>query len=271
GVIPLYVGMPVILRVRNISTDLGITNGLQGIICHLVTDTFQSELTHVKCAIVEFPTSNVQLSGLPHTFFPIIPVHWSFTTLLEDDQGVQHKLRITRHQLPIQPAFTVTGHSAQGKTLPSVLVNLRYRGFRAYVAASRAHTCEGLCVTHPVSLEHLRKPLPVDLIHEVRRFEAIEHNTYICCGLCTGEFVPVPDAEEERSYQLMPIWSTSMSPLTRTSNKRKWSDKDVQPLDEETKDGSHVPTKCMCSNEVSHQSAGTNHSQTHCKKIILGL
>jgi hypothetical protein len=33
-------------------------------------------------------------------------------------------MQITRHQLPIQPAFAVTGHSAQGKTLPQVLVNL---------------------------------------------------------------------------------------------------------------------------------------------------
>jgi len=31
SVVPLYVGMPVILHVRNLSTDLGITNGSQGI------------------------------------------------------------------------------------------------------------------------------------------------------------------------------------------------------------------------------------------------
>ncbi|KAG1894375.1 uncharacterized protein F5891DRAFT_961688, partial [Suillus fuscotomentosus] len=129
GVIPLYVGMPVILRVRNISTYLGITNGSQGI-----------------CAIVEFPASKVQLSGLPPHFFPVVPMTWTFTTLLQDDQGNEHKLRITRHQLPIQPAFAVTGHSAQGKTLPSVLVNLHEGGFSAYVAASWARTCEGLCV-----------------------------------------------------------------------------------------------------------------------------
>ncbi|KAG2749905.1 hypothetical protein P692DRAFT_201712236, partial [Suillus brevipes Sb2] len=124
GLVPLYVGMPVILRGRNISTDLGITNGSQGFVRQLLTEVSPFGLTHVKCAIVHFPTSKVHLSDLPRHHFPILPVTWNFTTLLDDVQGCEVKLRITRHQLPIQPAFAVTGHSAQGKTLPSVLVNL---------------------------------------------------------------------------------------------------------------------------------------------------
>ncbi|KAG1849528.1 hypothetical protein F4604DRAFT_1687413 [Suillus subluteus] len=69
---------------------------------------------------------------LPKGCFPIVP----------DDQGVEWKIRITRLQLPIQPVYAVTGHSAQGKTLPSVLVNLHEGGFGAYVAASRARSRE---------------------------------------------------------------------------------------------------------------------------------
>ncbi|KAG9310716.1 hypothetical protein JVU11DRAFT_9315 [Chiua virens] len=106
--VALYVGMPVILRLRNLSTDLGITNGSQGI-----------------------------LSDLPPKYFVVTP-----------------KVRIERLQLPIQPAFAVTGHSAQGKTLPKIMVDLSEGGFAAYVAASRARTRE-----------------------EVRRFEALQHNT----------------------------------------------------------------------------------------------
>ncbi len=34
--IPLYVGMPVILREKNISTDLGITNGATGTVRHII-------------------------------------------------------------------------------------------------------------------------------------------------------------------------------------------------------------------------------------------
>ncbi|KAG1733088.1 hypothetical protein EDD22DRAFT_960256 [Suillus occidentalis] len=204
GVVRLYIGMPVILRGRNISTELGITNGSQGF-----------------CALVEFPTSKVKLSGLPPCLFPILPVSWTFTTLLEDDQGNEHKLRITRHQLPIQPAFAVTGHSAQGKTLPSVLVNLHDGGFGAYVAASRARSREGLCITHAVTMDQLNKPLPVDLIREVQRFEAIEHNTYLHCGLRTGEYIQIPDAEAERSLVVAPLCPTLTAPAPRTSTKRR--------------------------------------------------
>lgn len=223
GVVPLYIGMPVILRGRNISTDLGVTNGSQGFVRHVVTEASPSGLTHVKCAIVEFPASKVHLSNLPRLYFPILPITWTFTTLLDDVQGCEVKLRITRHQLPIQPAFAVTGHSAQGKTLPSVLVNLHEGGFGAYVAASRARTREGLCVTHAVNIDQLNKPLPVDLIREVRRFEAIEHNTYIRHGLRKGELVQIPDAEAERTSAPAPVCLT-VTPTPRTSTKRRRKD-----------------------------------------------
>ncbi|KAG1879740.1 hypothetical protein F4604DRAFT_1679334 [Suillus subluteus] len=146
-------------------------------------------LTYVRCVIVEFPGSKAQLSDLPGSCFPVVPVSWTFTTLLKDANGLERKLRITHHQLPIQPAFAMTGHSAQGKTLPSVLVNLHEGGFRAYIAASRAQTRTSLCIT--------QAPLPADLLQEVRHFEAIEVNTCVWCGLRDGDLVPVPDAESD--------------------------------------------------------------------------
>jgi ATP-dependent exoDNAse (exonuclease V) alpha subunit len=54
---------------------------------------------------------------------------------LLDCDGLQQKVRVTRNQIPIQPAFTITGHSLQGKTLPNVIVNLHEGSFAAYVAA----------------------------------------------------------------------------------------------------------------------------------------
>ncbi|KAG1776713.1 hypothetical protein EV702DRAFT_1198103 [Suillus placidus] len=191
AVVPLYVGMPVILHARIISTDLGITNGSQGIVRSFVKG---------ECP-AEFPDSKVQLSDLPAKWFPIIPMSWTFTTLLLADDRTERKVHITRHQLLIQLAFAVTGHSAQGKTLPSVLVNLHEGGFGAYIAASHACTREGLCITQPVTLDQLNKPLPCDLMCEVRRFDAIEHHTYMCCGLHAGELMPVPDADAEKSIQ----------------------------------------------------------------------
>lgn len=198
GTIPLYVGMPVILRLRNLSTDLGITNGSQGIVQKIFSSTCPLGLRYATCIYVEFPHSKVKLDGLPPTYFIITPVKWMFTTLLKRHDGSQTKVRICRLQLPIQPAFAVTGHSAQGKTLPKVLVNLSEGGFGAYVAASRARTRAGLCLTEPVTLERLNKPIPADLYVEVERHKVLEHNTYIRHGLRSGTLKDVPDPEAER-------------------------------------------------------------------------
>lgn len=122
-------------------------------------------LVYAMCAVVEFLHSKVHVSGLPKTWFPVTQATWSFTTLLDKPDGSKEKNRVTRSQLPIQPAFAVTGHSAQGKTLPKVMVDLSEGGFGAYVAAS------------------------------------LEHNTYIQYGVRVGDMVPVPDAEADRSVK----------------------------------------------------------------------
>jgi hypothetical protein len=72
-------------------------------------------------------------------------------------------------QLSIQPALAVTGQSAQGRTLPKVLVNLHEGGFSAYVAASCAKTCDGLSITEHVRLTQLNKSLPDDLYKEMKK------------------------------------------------------------------------------------------------------
>jgi hypothetical protein len=205
GHIPLYEGMPVILRSRNLSTDLGITNGAQGVVRKIFTEVCPVGLIYATCVLVEFAHSKVQLTDLPLGYYPIVPSTWAFTTVLHDHGGQPEKIRITRHQLPIQPAFAITGHSAQGKTLPRVLVNLHEGGFAAYVAASRARGRSGLCITQPVTLAQLNKRIPHDLAFECRRFEALEHNTLVRVGVKKGIAVEIPDAEGERTLAKMPV------------------------------------------------------------------
>jgi hypothetical protein len=57
GCLFLFIGMPVILRMRNISTDLGITNGSQGVIRQIFTAHCPAGLVYIKCVIVKFPDS----------------------------------------------------------------------------------------------------------------------------------------------------------------------------------------------------------------------
>ena len=137
--------MPVILRTHNLSTDLKVTNGSQGYVRKIDVEISPHGLTYCSCAIVEFPDSPIQLNGLPQGYFPIVPVTWSFTTsIICDNDGKHEQLKLSHHQVPIQPAFAVTGHSAEGKTLPIVLVGLHEGGFAAYVAGSRAKSRSGL-------------------------------------------------------------------------------------------------------------------------------
>jgi hypothetical protein len=197
GLIPLYVGMPVILRNRNISTELGITNGSQGVVRKVFTKPCASNYSVAQCIIVEFPDSNVNIPLLPPSHFPLTPTTWKFTTTVADSAGTKRNVHVLRSQLNLQPAFAITGHAAQGKTLPQVLVDLHEGGFAAYVSASRARTREGLFLSRAVSVDDLNRPVSSDLRHECRRLERLEHNTKICHGFETGSTLPTLDPESE--------------------------------------------------------------------------
>lgn len=200
GIVHLYEGMPAILRCRNISTELKITNGSQGVVRHIKMEITEHGHSYCSCAIVEFPDSPIMLEGLRRGWFPIEPSKFKFAHKMKrESSGEEELLRITRFQLPIQPSFAVTGHSAQGKTLLKVLAFLDDGGFGAYVAASRARTREGLCIVNRVTLEDLNKPIPSDLMKEVKRLNALEHNTSIRYGYTFGEIQQVPEPESENS------------------------------------------------------------------------
>jgi hypothetical protein len=197
GFVVLFEGMPVILRGHNLSTDLGIMNRSQGTVRRIFTSISSAGMTYATCVLVEFPLSKVQLTTLPTGYFPILPTMWTFLTLLDVNQLTQKKIHVTCSQLPIQPVFAVTGHVSQGKTLMHVLVNMHEGGFAAYVAASHAHTCQGLCLTECVSLTQLNKCVSNDLFAESKCFEALEHNSLVNHGFLKGELMNVPDAEGE--------------------------------------------------------------------------
>lgn len=201
GYLALYIGMPVILRNKNISTELGIANGSQGFLRQLNTAICPEGFTYGTSAIIEFPTSKVALPGLPPKFFPIEPIKWTFSAQIDMHPGVNSqgvsKVKVSRSQWGFQPGFACTGHAAQGKTLPNVLSSLREGGFAAYVAASRPNSRYGLAIIDPVTLADLNKPLPIDLIREGRRESVMEHNTLIRYGFSKDTMQQVPDPEGE--------------------------------------------------------------------------
>ena len=172
--IPLYIGMPVILRGCNISTDLKITNGSKGIVRHIAKKYCSSEFSHAKAALIEFTDSLVKCKDIPTGRFLIEPISWTFVTTLHNPDGTKTRTKITHHQLPIEPAFSSTSHGCQGQTISKILADLWIRGSSTYVQASRVTKREGICSMESIIFADLNKPLPIHLKKENMRLHALE-------------------------------------------------------------------------------------------------
>ncbi|KZV61619.1 hypothetical protein PENSPDRAFT_592604, partial [Peniophora sp. CONT] len=124
GFIPLYVGMPVVYKSRNLAVELGVANGSQGTVVAVETEMDACSYEIAKYALVKFDKCKAQLSGLPAGVVPVFPVSSRFQTVAQSiDKTKTQTVTIQRSQLPIQPAFAITSHSAEGKTMSKVLVD----------------------------------------------------------------------------------------------------------------------------------------------------
>lgn len=188
-----YVGMPVILQSQNILTDLKITNGAQDFLHFIQTNVDEYGYVCTKYAVVEFPGSDVHLDRLSPGCFPIKPITWTFQHEIQNTEGKSVNVSVTREQMPFQAGFACTGQVAQGQTMPSVLAYMNEGGFAAYVAASHATCCDSLYVAHPVQLEQLNHPLPIDLVKEMHKFDAMAWNTLVQYSFRKGSKVSVED------------------------------------------------------------------------------
>lgn len=231
GFIPLYEGMPVILRGQNIAVELRIANGSQGYVHKVETAVDRYGIMYAKMALVQFPDSPIQLSGLPQGVYPIKPVTCRFTTTLEIEPGNPLRYKIVRYQLPIQPGFCVTGQSAQGKTMAMILGDIREGAFAAYVTVSRARRREDLFLLNPVRLEDLNIKRSVDLESELRRYAAMERNTLIRFGFEAGELLTIPDAEDQHFEPQSRIFSKSSNSLIWNNIVSEEQDNTLVPMD----------------------------------------
>lgn len=76
----------------------------------------------------------------------------------EEEERVRHEVVGSFVQFPIQPAWAITIHKAQGKTLPAVHVDLGRGAFAAgqtYVALSRARSLETIWLEAPLRREDI--------------------------------------------------------------------------------------------------------------------
>ena len=200
GRIRFFDGMPIILRKKNLSVPLKATNGTQAKLkeVHTVRDEYDNVMAEM--ALIDIPGSPAKLSHLPEGVFPVFPTTSMFETLLYDVNRDKTSASIIRHQLPIEPGYCVTGHSAQGKTLPVVVSDpsVPRPGFYIYVAFSRAQRLEDIALLEETTLDKLNEPLHPDLRFELGRLKVLAHNTAVECGDIDGMMIDVPIHEKER-------------------------------------------------------------------------
>lgn len=200
GYLPMYVSMPIILRRHNIATELGVTNGTVGIVANFETSICAEGHTYLTCVYVYLPDSTVALPGLPEKVVPIFPSSISFRCSIQLDQGEDPtEVTVKRYQMYLEPAFSMTSHGAQGKTILSILSDFTKGGrFATYVSASRPTTRAGLCLMRTVQLSDLNQPVHIDLVVANKRFEVMQRNTLKKYGYLAGDIEIVPSEESLR-------------------------------------------------------------------------
>jgi hypothetical protein len=91
---------------------------------------------------------------------------------------------VKRTQLPIVPAFAITAHKAQGKTLAACVVNFTgCRGTESpYVMVSRATSLEGLVILTPFTKSKICCRQSEETRVEFRRLRYHALRTVVACG-----------------------------------------------------------------------------------------
>ncbi|TFK58511.1 hypothetical protein BDN72DRAFT_782012 [Pluteus cervinus] len=84
-----------------------------------------------------------------------------------------------RYQVPLQPAFCITAHRAQGMTMDRVIVDLSHcSGSESpYVMVSRTRSLQGLKILRPFAFNTIKKNLSEDLRKEFARLKRSESET----------------------------------------------------------------------------------------------
>jgi ATP-dependent exoDNAse (exonuclease V) alpha subunit len=131
GKIPLVIGMPVMIS-QNFDVPGGVVNGCYGSLRSVRYRVDRDGNRHAISCIVEAPdTSAGIVPGLPDT-----------------DCYTKDTVTVKRTQLPLLPAFAMTAHKAQGKTLTHTVINLQNcSGTESpYVMISRVTSLDGLLI-----------------------------------------------------------------------------------------------------------------------------
>jgi len=181
GRIPLVIGMPVIIG-YNFDVEGGIVNGCQGILKAIRYTTDNEGRRHARSCIIH--SSDTICEDLPHLHSGEIVALENSVELRFSHPHSHKQCKIIRTQVPVLPAFAMTTHKAQGRTLPNAIIDIQScRGTEApYVMASRVTSLDGLLILRPFNINKIRSRPSEDSRKEERRLECLRLQTILIHG-----------------------------------------------------------------------------------------
>ncbi|CAE7897803.1 pfh1, partial [Symbiodinium necroappetens] len=192
GLLPLAIGMPVALTDHVDRSDKFLLRGRCG---HVHSWVWPENEQQPEVVYVKFPDVTWQLPGTPEPgIYPLRPVTEAWFL----DRGRENPvLKVKRKQLQLTPAFAITAHSSQGKTLDATLLDLNVdknvHQTLGTVAASRVRSREDVLILRPFPLWLFQRGSPEgpDLLLKTLRKEPVDwkawresKNPFAACGSC---------------------------------------------------------------------------------------
>ena len=156
GTLPLAIGMPVALTHHlNRSPGMMLLKGTKGRV-HSWEWPDNDRLAHrpPRCVYVKFDGATWQLDGIDEP--GVYPIRLMKQDWFLDGKRKNPVLKVKRQQIPLTPAFAITAHSSQGKTLRALLLDLnvekRVDTTIGAVGASRVRSREDCLILRPFPL-----------------------------------------------------------------------------------------------------------------------
>lgn len=176
GRLPLVIGMPVMIT-QNFCVPDGVVNGCSGILKRIRYKVDQQGKRYAtSCVVHAQDTSGNRLHQLPEKH--VVSIRDTVDLHFVDPYS-QKKMKISRTQVPIVPAFAMTAHKAQGQTLEKAIIDLEScSGTESpYVMVSRVKSLQGLLILRPFVIDRIRSRPSEDCRKEASRLEILRLRT----------------------------------------------------------------------------------------------
>ena len=184
GTLPLAVGMPVALTYHlDRSPDKMLLKGSVGRVHSWVwPENDQQAHRPPTCVYVKFEGAAWKLEGIDEP--GVYPVRPRKEDWYLDSRRKTSLLKVKRRQIPLTPAFAITAHSSQGKTLRAIMLDLhvdkRVDTTIGAVGASRVRTRYDCLILRPFPLWLFRRGVSEgpQLLLQLLRGEKIDWAAY---------------------------------------------------------------------------------------------